>query len=324
MTLHGRGIPSGMPLPLPGDFPLPRDLPFTRGQALAAGLSDWRLRQLVAETRLRRPLRNVYVDASIPDSLRLRCRAVGLVVPTGAFICDLTAGWIHAGEKALAPGDHERIPPISCFRPSDGGTVRNAITTSGERWVLPEDLEEIHGLVVTTPLRTGLDLGRLQRSVDMRLWGMSCMQAVGGFSHDRLCYELDRFKRQRGIVLQRILVERVDPGLQSFGEAALDNRWWDAGLPPPTTQVEVDRGDGASFFLDLGLPEELFAAEYDGRAWHSSDEQRAHDRERRQWIREHRSWRIEEYTEANTFGHFQDADRLLRDAFAAHRGVRYL
>lgn len=314
----------GMPLPLPQDFPLPRDLPFTRAQALDAGLTDWGLKRLLVERRLHRLVRNVYADAALPDSLELRCRALGLVVPGDGFICDLTAAWIHAGERALAPGDHERVPPVSCYRPSDRGTVRNAITASGERWVRPDDLEEIHGLVVTTPLRTALDLGRLQRSADLRLWGMSCMLAVGGFSHDRLCAELDRFRGQRGIVLQRRLVERVDPGLQSFGEAALDNRWWDAGLPPPQTQVEIERDDGSSYFLDLGLPDERFAGEYDGRAWHTSDEQREHDRGRRQWIHEHRSWRIEVFTAANTYGHHQDAERLLREAFADHRGVRYL
>ncbi|SDC63460.1 hypothetical protein [Nocardioides lianchengensis] len=313
-----------MPLPLPHDFPLPRHLPFTRADALQAGLRDWGLRQLAHEGRLRRPVRNVYVDASLPDSLELRCRSLGLVVPKDGFICDLTAAWIHAGEKSLAPGDHERVPPVSCFRPSDGGTVRNAITTSGERWVRPDDLMEIHGLVVTTPLRTALDLGRLQRTADMRLWGMSCMAAAGGSTRDRIAYELDRFRKQRGIVLQRLLVERVDPGLDSFGEAALDNRWWDAGLPPPETQVEIERDDGSSYFLDLGLRAERFAGEYDGRAWHTTDEQREHDRGRRGWIRDHRAWRIETFTEANTFGHHQDAERLLRDAFAAHRGVRYL
>jgi hypothetical protein len=313
-----------MTLLLPEDFPLPSDQPFTRRQAAAAGVPDWRLHCLVRERRLRRPIRNVYVAAGVPDSLELRCRALGLVLPKDVFVCDLTAGWIHAGEKALAPGAHETVPPVSCFRPSGGGRLRNEITDSGERRIEPGDLVEMHGLTVTTTLRTALDLGRLQRTADMRLWGMSCMQAVGGFSHARLCDELDRFKKQRGIVLQRILVERVDPGLQSFGEASLDNRWWDAGLPRPQTQIEIDKGDGTSYFLDLGLEEERFAGEYDGRAWHSSPQQRAHDGVRRQWVRDHRSWRIEVFTESQTYGHQQHAEQLLREAFAAHRGVRYL
>lgn len=98
------------------------------------------------------------------------------------------------------------------------------------------------------------------------------------------------------------------------------------GRRPPTTatQVPIDKGDGTSYFLDLGLPDERFAAEYDGRAWHSTDAQREHDRGRRAWIRTNGGWRIEEYDESHTFGHFQAAERLLRDAFAAHRGVRYL
>jgi hypothetical protein len=120
-----------MNLPLPRDFPLPRGLPFTRAQAHEAGITDWALHQVVRERRLRRPVRGVYVDAGSDDSLELRCRAIGLVVPKDGFICDVTAAWIHAGEKALAPGDHEQVPPVSCFRPSDGGTIRTTITTSG-------------------------------------------------------------------------------------------------------------------------------------------------------------------------------------------------
>jgi hypothetical protein len=316
-------MPGRMAIPLPDDFPFRPDQPFTRVQAREAGVPDWRLHQLVKQHVLRRPVRNVYVAASAADSLDLRCRVLGLVVPADGFVCDLTAAWLHAGEKALAPGDHEKVPPISFFRPSGGHRLRNDLTRSGERHVEPHELMEVNGLVVTTPLRTALDGGRLQRTADLRLWQMACMLATGTFTHDRLCGEVARLKGRRGVVLQRELLPRVDAGLASFGEAALLNRWCDAGLPPPETQVEITRDDGSSYFLDLGLPDERFAAEYDGRAWHSSDAQRSHDRERREWIRHHRSWRIGEFTEANTFGQHQNAERLLREAWAEHRGVRY-
>lgn len=308
-----------MAFPLPDDFPFRPDQPFTRAQAHEAGVPDWRLHQLVRQHVLRRPVRNLYVAASATDSLQLRCRALGLVVPADGFVCDLTAAWLHAGEKALAPGDHEKVPPISFFRPSGGHPLRNHLTRSGVRRIEPHELVEVHGLVVTTPLRTALDGGRLLGTADRRLWQMSCMLATGTFTHEQLRLEVDRFTGQRGVVLQRELVPRVDAGLGSFGEAALLNRWWDAGLPPPQTQVEIELDDGSSYFLDLGLPDVRFAAEYAGRAWHLSDEQRQRDRGRRQWIREHRAWRIESYPEASAVGPAREATRLLRDAFSAHR-----
>ncbi|WP_182526217.1 type IV toxin-antitoxin system AbiEi family antitoxin domain-containing protein [Nocardioides dongkuii] len=313
-----------MTIPLPDDFPFRPDEPFTRAQALEAGLSDRRLGQLTKQHVLRRPIRNVYVGAATPDSLALRCRSLGLVVPSDGFVCDLTAAWVHAGEKALPPGAHERVPPVSFFRPSGGRRLRNVLTESGERRVEPRDLVEMHGLVLTTPLRTALDGGRLQRGPDMRLWTMSCMLAQGSFTLPELCSELGRFARQRGIVLQRELVARVDAGFQSFGEAALANRWWDAALPRPHTQVEVVRDCGSSYFIDLGLPGDLFGGEYDGDEFHSTDDQRAHDRGRRDWLRHHRSWRIEVFTATNTFGYRQDAERVLRDAWDSHRRIRYL
>lgn len=298
---------------------LPVDEPFTRAEANAHGVRDYELSRWVARGELRRLLRNVYVDARIGDSLQLRCAALRLVLPTDAFVCDLTAAWLYAGPDVLAPGAHLSVPPVSCFRPSDGGRLRNGIADSGERAILARDLTEVHGLVVTTPLRTALDLGRLQRTPDMRLWGMSAMLALGSFAHDELLAEIPRFRRQRGVVLLRSLAPRADPGFQSFGEAALGNRWWDAGLPRPTCQAPVDRGDGTSYWIDLALPEDRFGAEYDGRAYHSTQTQTAHDRHRRLWLAEARDWHLEVFGQVNVFGLAQDAEQRLRVAWDGRR-----
>lgn len=290
--------------------------PFSAAQAADVGLPGWRLTRLVEDDRLHRVLRNVYVAPSAPDSLELRCEALRLVLPTDAFVCDTAAAWLYAGDKALPPGAHLDVPAVSCFRPSDRGRLRNDLTRSGERWIEPGDLCEVNGLLVTTPLRTAVDLGRLQRTADMRLWGMSCLLGLGQFTHDELLLQVHRFARQRGVVLLRVLVGRVDGGLESFGEAALCNRWWDAGVPRPHTQVEVERDCDSSYFVDLGLPEKRFGGEYDGDDFHSSDEQVTHDAVRRTWLRRERSWIIEPFRQHHVFGHLQDAERRLRDAYA--------
>lgn len=304
--------------------PAPRDdvllsgtRPFTAAHAAEHGVPGWRLTRSVEDGRVRRLLRNVYVAEHVPDTLDLRCRALQLVVPGDVFVCDTTAAWLYVGDKALPPGAHRQVPTVSCFRPSDAGRLRNGLTVSGERWIAPADLQEVGGLVVTTPLRTAVDLGRLQPTADLRVWGMSCLLGLGTFTVEQLKCQVVRFARQRGIVLQRVLVERVDGGLDSFGEAALCNRWWDAGLPRPETQVEVDRGGGRTpYAIDLGLPEQRFGGEYDGEAFHSSGDQVEHDEARRDWLRRERSWLVEPFRKHHVFGHLQSAERRLREAYA--------
>jgi hypothetical protein len=303
---------------LDDSVPLPLDVPFTRAQAAAAGINDNKLRKLTADGRLRRPIRNVYVAAQVPDSIDLRTRMLRLVVPPDCFVCDNAAAWLHGAPTALLPNDHLTPPEVACFRPADEGRLRNDLTRSGERTVRPDDLMEMHGLVVTTPIRTAWDLGRLQRR-DQALSGLDAMLRLGLFSHDELLAGIGRFARQRGVVQLRVLAPLADGRAESPGESALRLRWYDAGLPRPELQISIVVDGQELFRLDLGLEELLFAAEYDGREWHSSDEQSAHDRSRRTWLADQRRWVIKAFVAANVYGLRQDADAILRAAYREAR-----
>lgn len=301
-------------------FPLPIDAPFTRRQARAAGLSDNRLKQLTDAGLLRRPVRNAYVAAQVPDTLDLRAEIVRLVVPPDAFVCDNTAGWLHGAPNALLPNDHLEPPPVACFRPADGGRLRNGVMRSGERTVRRDDLMELRGLVVTTPIRTAWDLGRLQRR-DQALSGLDAMLRLGLFSRDELLLGVERFARQRGVVQLRVLTPLADGRAESPGESALRLRWHDAGLPAPELQIPVIENGIEVFRIDLGLEELLFAAEYDGAEWHSSPQQQEHDARRRAWLSDRRGWTIEAYGAGNVYGRLQDADVLLRAAYRLARST---
>ncbi|MGY2704200.1 type IV toxin-antitoxin system AbiEi family antitoxin domain-containing protein [Nocardioides sp. HB32] len=302
---------------------LPRGVPFTTATARSAGLSYQALSYLTRTGALRRPVAGVYVDAAVPDTISMRCDVVRLVVPPDCFICDRTAAWLHAGDRALGPGEHLAVPALCCFRPSDGGRLRNSLTDSGEREIAPHDLMQLHGLTVTTPLRTALDLGRLQPTRDLRLHGMDSMLGLGAFGHDELLAEVPRFNRRRGVVLLRVLAPLADPGSQSFGESALRLRWYDAGLPAPRTQIPVVVGERVLYYIDMGLEELGIGAEYDGEAWHSSPEQREHDTVRRAHLIDVERWQIEVFRREHVFGHHQDADlRLKRLAESAQSQLR--
>jgi hypothetical protein len=169
---------------LPEHFPLPLDRPFTYRIALReAGLTGRDLQWLVSHGFLVRPIRGVYVAAHLSDSIELRCACLRLVVPSDAVVCDRHAGWLHGAEMVLAPGEHLAMDPIRIFLPAGRGQLRNGLADSGERTLRPDDIVEVNGLRVTTPIRTAWDIGR-NRWTERSLAGMDQMVRLGTFSKE--------------------------------------------------------------------------------------------------------------------------------------------
>ena len=275
--------------PLTAHPDLPLDRPFTTATATELGISPALLRRMVREGLLRRVLKGVYVDAAAEDDLRMRTRAVSLAIPATAVVTDRTAAWLH-GVDVLRPGDHLVPPPVEVFQGPGHTRVRTAANQGGERTLSPEDVEEIGGVRVTTPLRTALDLGRLTPR-DQALSALDALLRLERFTKEDLLANLERFRRQRGVVQLRELAPLADGRAESPGESVLRLRWLDAGLPPPDPQVEVRENGLVRARLDLAIPERRFAAEYDGWDWHSSRDQRRRDKERRAWLRAH-GWTV--------------------------------
>lgn len=296
--------------PQPGDLPLPLDRPFTAAFAAAQGLTRRKIARLVDDGVIRRLLKGVYAAADLPDDLLLRARALALVVPSGAATTDWTACWIHTG--VLPPGGHLDVPPVSFFRLPGQGRLRNGLCDSGERAFGPDDLMDVEGLTVTTPLRTALDLGRFARR-DWALAGMDSLARTGAFNRERLLCNVERFARQRGVVQLRDLAPRVDPRAESPGESVLRLRWTDLpSLPQPRPQVPILGPDGQEIYrVDLGVEELRYGVEYDGEEHHTSEEDRAHDRERRRDLRERFGWHVIGVTRDNVFGPRRDIERIL-------------
>ena len=263
---------------------------------------------------LRRMVHGLYVAADVPDSIRLRCAGLTLVLPDDAFICDRTAAWLYTGARSLGPNENLSVPPISFFRPSSKRSRLGATTRAGERAVIDEDLTEVHGLRVTTELRTASDLGRLETNRDLRLWGMDNLLSTAAFTLDELIGTIPRFKGERGVVGLRTYAPLARTGSQSFGESALRLRWYDAGLAEPILQCPVTLSDGTTYFLDMADGEQRFAAEYDGAEWHSTPDQRAHDEYRRGRLADEGRWEIEVFRREHVFGKQQDAQARLRSS----------
>ena len=316
----------GMPTPgrytsgalLAADFPLPLDAPFTTGQAEASGVTRGRLARLQRDGYVRRLLKGVHVATQVPDSLALRTAALQLVVPEQAVVTDWTACWLWTG--LLAPGAHLEIPPVCLFLPAGGGRLRNGLCDSGERALRPDDVIPFARLRVTSPMRTAWDLGRLAHR-DVAIGALDGLLRHGDFTRDELLAGVERFRRQRGVVQLRGLAPLADARAESFGESVLRLRWLDLpSLPAPTPQLAIRDEDGRELYrLDLGVEELRFSAEYDGEAHHSSEADRAHDDQRRTWLRVHRGWIIVPVRRDNVHGATRDVERLLYEGVDAAR-----
>ena len=225
---------------------------------------------------IRRVVKGAYVDAVCPDTLELRAASLALVIPENAVVTDRTAAWLH-GVSVLAKNDHLAVPPVTVFRLAGYTRVRTRANAGGERTLLASDIEVVHGVRVTTPLRTALDLGRLTRRDD----AIGCLDALlrtGRFSREELLSEIPRFRGYRGVVQLRELAPLADARAESMPESVLRLRWIDTGLPAPEPQQWIcDRFGKPIYRVDLGSNTVPYAAEYDGEEFHTEPEQLEHD-----------------------------------------------
>ncbi len=288
--------------------------PFTTATARKLGWSDKQLAALVAHGRLRRLFRGVYVDARVPDSRSLRLAAIALVRPPGAIVCSETAAWLNRVDT-FKPSERFVLEPRFVVAHS---TTRITVPTARCRQanITDDDVTELDGVLLTTPLRTTSDLLR-------RLYRPYALAAADGFARaglidvGELWDFVARLKGYPGIVQARSLAGLVDARAQSPGESWQRLRIHDAGFPPPVPQFEVVDHHGSRFFLDLAYPEMLIASEYDGKEFHTDPRDRAHDGRRREHLSEMFGWRWENADRSRLFG----ADTSFEDGLGKLLGL---
>lgn len=294
---------------------VPLDRPFHRREARAEGVSDRQLAAWCGAGVLVRPVRGVYHAAHLADGLDLRVACLRLVVPEDAVVTDRTAGWLHGASMVLAPNDHLVVPPVSMFRPA-GYRLRNGLAASGERSFLPDEVVEIGGVRVTSPLRTTCDLGRWWHR-EMAFCGMEAMARSGLVDLTELVTVAAsrRYRGFRFVTHLRDLAPRVEGRTQSPPEAVVLLRWQDCSdLPEPRAQVEVPTARSA-LFVDVGVEGLRYGAEYDGVEWHGPS-RRAHDRRRRGYLETVEDWLIHVFVKQDLYGRHACIEHRL------HEGVR--
>lgn len=279
-------------------FPLPLDAPFTRAQARAAGVSQHCFDQMMRAGLVRRVLQGVYAVAQALDDTLLRASALALVVPPTAVVAGRTAAWLH-GVDILPRSALTEPPPLDVVH-IDDTRVRRPQVDGRRRGLIASDITVVHGVQVTTALRTTLDLGRL-------LWRFDALAAIDGFlaigvPHELIIAEIGRFKGYRGVRQLRVLAPLGDRRSESPAESALRLHWHDAGLPKPDLQHWIYTDDGVPVYrLDITDPDARCAVEYDGEEFHSTDAHVERDEYRREWIVAHHAWTIKVFTKDDVY-----------------------
>lgn len=243
------------------------DEPFRGRRAVREGrLTKHRLR-----SRYRALYRDVYLANDVTVTAALRARAAWLWADGGCVLSGISAAAIH-GTKWL-DGHH----PAELVRPDrhapPGIRIRSYELST-------EDVWEIDRMRVTSPLRTGFDIGRtLPRHRALPI--LDALIAATGIAKADLISTADAMPGMRGVRRLRATAALSDGGAESPQESRLRLTLIDGGLPMPETQIEFRDDYGLPFIrVDMGWREWKVAVEYDGVQHWLDAKQRAWDIER--------------------------------------------
>jgi very-short-patch-repair endonuclease len=251
--------------------------PFTRGQALAGGLTDAQLRS----RRFRQLFHGVYIRAEVVMTPLLWIYAALLVSPRDAVISHQTALRLYG----LAVGD---LFPLHISTRTRTHARRQNIRP--HQRLAPIATRETQGLPVTAPLRTLVDIATKVTSVQL-------IQAAEHMIHHGLVtldglteYALER--HLDGVQRVRRVLGWIREGVESPRESTLRLMIVFARLPEPRCNLTIRDAHGR--FLargDLVYPEHLVLVEYDGWYHERDAQQRQSDLHRRERL-EAAGWRV--------------------------------
>jgi hypothetical protein len=262
------------------------DRPFTLADLPELGISRRALRRMLTNGQIRRVVQGVYVSAHVPDTIETTAAAVALAVTSGHVVVDRTAALLH-GIDTYTLAEHEvGIVVEACALRGRHPTEREDVD-GRSRDLSGTDIMAIDGVRVTTPLRTALDLGCFLHRREA-FAALCAFARQNGVSSAALLAELPRYRRRRGVIQLRELAVLVDPRFESAREAWTFLAIHDAGLPHPEPQLWIEIDGVPTYRLDLAYRHARVCVEYDGVDAHDrTPEQREHDRQRRQWLRDH-------------------------------------
>lgn len=207
----------------------------------------------------------------------LRAHWAAVLAGGGEAVISHQSAGVHHGAHVREPGVVLTVPHPT--HPRLGGVIVHQSTD-----LVAGHVGLIHGLPVTTPARTFVDLAAVLSKPDLRSAGESLLlsKRVTGERVARLVAELAR-PGKRGFTK---LGEVLDELLSTHGasESALEQHFLtlvrSAGLDEPTPQHPFPGRLPGAHRVDFAYPERKLVVEVDGRTFHSRLQDMVNDRER--------------------------------------------
>jgi very-short-patch-repair endonuclease len=241
----------------------------THDQLLRAGLSSDAIDRRVAARRLRRIHRGIYLVGPITPPNAREMAAV-LACGSGAVLS-------HRSAAAL----WKLLPYPASSAPVDvtvvaGDRRRSGIRVRRVRELPRDEITRQHGIPITTPARTLLDVAATEDESDLEQ-AVATAERSHLTSRAKLNLLLARYPRRRGTRALRALVERTErPALtRSKAERRFLALIRKAGLPAPEVNFTTE-----DYELDFYWPEYRLAVEIDALWTHSSASSFESDRRR--------------------------------------------
>jgi putative AbiEi antitoxin of type IV toxin-antitoxin system len=239
---------------------------FLRSEALAAGYDDGALRRALKAGVLHRVRHGAYVFAESWNALDEReqhlvvCASALRTTKAGAVLSHVSA--VAAFDLPLweIPLDEVHLTRLDRYAGRSEAGIRQ------HRGALSADATtRAHGLRVTTPVRTALDLTTLT-DVEHALPVLSEMLRRGLLTKDALAAQHDGMRHVPGTLASRIAIGLADGRLESVGECRSWHMFYCSSLPMPVPQYEVfDRWGVLIGRVDFAWPELGLFVEFDGK-----------------------------------------------------------
>jgi hypothetical protein len=238
---------------------------FTRDQAVEAGYTTFMIDRRVAEGEWVRAGRSVLATAHAPITYRHAAMAAVLSID-GAVASHETAATFQEF-RYLA--NH----PIAISVPPESWQRLHRVEVHRYRDLAPEWVTQIHGIPMTTPARTMIDLAavvrgpRLERILDSALDHRQV-------DIDELQRTFNRLARKgrRGIGPIRSLLEARGDGVAAT-QSELERRFLlfnrKHGYPEPAKQLPIFWAERLIGLADFAYPEQQALIELDGRLGHT-------------------------------------------------------
>lgn len=241
----------------------------SRANALAQGVSYGKLRG----KRWQRVSYDLFVPASVQLGGLERLRCLVLILPVGAAFSGLTAAWLYGWWLPPLP---ERPPVFVTVNPDGPRPGRRELSVR-RATLPPEDVVRLHGLPVTSPLRTLLDLASVLSLVDLVVIADAALRQ-GDITLAELIAAANR-ESFRGIRTHRRMTTLADARSQSAWETVLRLVHVLSGIPVEVQAQILDPDGGWIATADLQIQGTRQLPEYDGsnhrdRAQHQRDLQR--------------------------------------------------